>query len=211
MDTPQDEFAVEMACGGFELEAEGCEILWAGMKKGLQSQFQDGFSITSGRYNYQGTISYKTGCKERRYQMRLEVKKIMTKKVVCIKKDIPVVDAIRLMVNNNITGIPVVEDDMTLTGILSEQDVLRLFHTYEDEKDRTVYDFMTQPAVHFEEDEPLLDACYCLRDNNIRRVPVTSNGKVVGIVSRSDMLKCILQLWDKEAVPAVGASDNTER
>jgi CBS domain-containing protein len=68
----------------------------------------------------------------------LEAKDIMTKNVVCIKKNIPVVDAIRLMSKNNITGIPVVEDDMTLVGILSEQYVLRLFHTYEDEKDRTV-------------------------------------------------------------------------
>ncbi len=141
----------------------------------------------------------------------LEAKDIMTKKVVCIKKDIPVVDAIRLMAENNITGIPVVEDDMTLLGILSEQDVLRLFHTYEDEKDRTVSDFMTQPAVHFEEGEPLLDVCYCLRDNNIRRVPVTSNGKVVGVISRSDILKCILQLLDEDTVPAAGAPNNTGR
>ncbi len=141
----------------------------------------------------------------------LEAKDIMTKKVVCINKDLPVVDAIRLMAGNNITGIPVVEDDMTLLGILSEQDVLRLFHTYEDEKDRTVNDFMTQPAVHFEEEELLLDVCYCLRDNNIRRVPVTSNGKVVGVISRSDILKCILKLWDNNAVPVTGAPNNTGR
>ena len=141
----------------------------------------------------------------------LETKDIMTTKVVCIKQDTPVVDAIRLMVKNNITGVPVVEDDMTLVGILSEQDVLRLFHTYKDEKDRTVYDFMTHPAVYFEQDEPLMDICYCLRDNSIRRVPVTSNRKVVGVISRSDILKCILELCDEDAVPAVVASNNTER
>ena len=140
----------------------------------------------------------------------LEAKDIMTKNVVCIKKYMPVVDAIRLMSKNNITGIPVVEDDMTLVGILSEQDVLRLFHTYKDEKDRTVNDFMTQPAVHFDQEEPLLDICYCLRDNSIRRVPITSNGKVVGVISRSDILKCILQLWDEEVVPSVAASNNAE-
>ncbi|MCP4613527.1 MAG: CBS domain-containing protein [Planctomycetes bacterium] len=141
----------------------------------------------------------------------LKAKDIMTRNVVCIKKDIPVVDAIRLMSKNNITGIPVVEDDMTLIGILSEQDVLRLFHTYEDEKDRTVNDFMTQPAIHFEENERLLDICYCLRDNSIRRVPVTSNGKVVGVISRSDMLKCILQLWDEGALPANSIPNNIEQ
>ena len=143
--------------------------------------------------------------------MLLETKDIMTTKVVHITQDTPVVDAIRLMVKNNITGVPVVEDDMTLLGILSEQDVLRLLHTYEDEKSRTVYDFMTRPAVHFELDEPLLDVCFCLRDNSIRRVPVTSNNKVVGVISRSDILKCILELCDEDAVETVGASDNTER
>ena len=140
----------------------------------------------------------------------LEAKDIMTRNVVCIKKNTPVVDAIRLMSKKNITGIPVVEDDNTLIGILSEQDVLRLLHTYEDEKDRTVYDFMTQPAVHFEEEEPLLDVCYCLRDNSIRRVPITSNGKVVGVISRSDILKCILQLWDEDSVQASSVSESTE-
>ncbi|MHC4533909.1 MAG: CBS domain-containing protein [Planctomycetota bacterium] len=140
----------------------------------------------------------------------LEAKDIMTRNVVCIKKNIPVVDAIRLMSKNNITGIPVVEDDMTLVGILSEQDVIRLFHTYEDEKNRTVNEFMTQPAIHFEEEECLLDVCYCLRDNSIRRVPVTSNGKVVGVISRSDILKCILQLWDEDALPATSVPNNIE-
>ncbi|MFH1716585.1 MAG: CBS domain-containing protein [Planctomycetota bacterium] len=130
----------------------------------------------------------------------LEARDIMSKSVICIRKETPIVEAIKLMVKNNITGIPVVEDDMTLVGILSEQDVLRLFHTYEDEKDRTVAEFMTQPAVHFEESELLLDVCYCLRDNAIRRVPVTSSGKVVGVISRSDILKCILKSVE-EGIP----------
>ena len=142
--------------------------------------------------------------------MLLEAKDIMIRKVLCIKKDTPVVDAIRLLVENHITGVPVVEDDMTLLGILSEQDVLRLFHTYDDEKDRTVYDFMTHPAIHFEENEPLLDVCFCLRDNSIRRVPVTSNGKVVGVISRADILKCIVELCDENAVEAIGTTDNTK-
>lgn len=143
--------------------------------------------------------------------MLLKAKDIMTRKVLCISQDTPVVDAIRLLVKNHITGVPVVKADMTLLGILSEQDVLRLFHTYDDEKDRTVYDFMTHPAIHFEEGEPLLDVCFCLRDNSIRRVPVTSNGKVVGVISRADILKCIVELCDDDAVEAVGTSNNTER
>ena len=134
----------------------------------------------------------------------IKVKDVMTKNVICVQKDIPVVEAIRLMAKNDITGIPVVEDDMTPVGILSEQDVLRLLHTYRDEKDRTVNNFMSQPAIHFDEEEPLLDACNRLRENlresPIRRIPVTSQGKVVGILSRSDIIICILHLCDEDAV-----------
>ena len=70
---------------------------------------------------------------------------------------------------------------------------------------------MTQPAINFEEEESLLDVCYCLRDNAIRRVPVTLNGKVTGIISRSDILKCILEFCDKDNAEVVGAANNTER
>ena len=137
----------------------------------------------------------------------LEAKDIMTKQVICIKKDTPIFQAIKLMADNNITGIPVVEDNLTLVGMLSEQDVLRLLHTYNDEKDRTVNDFMTQPAIHFEENEPLLDVCYCLRDNPIRRVPVTLNGKVSGVISRSDILKCIIKQSEQTNLQATGKSE----
>ena len=123
----------------------------------------------------------------------IQAREIMTEEVICVRKDTPVIEAIELMASRHITGIPVVEEDMTLVGILTEQDVLRLFHTFDDEKNRKVEQFMTRPAVHFSVDEPLMDICFCLRDNDIRRVPVTSEGKVVGVISRSDIIKYILQ------------------
>ncbi|MBN1972974.1 MAG: CBS domain-containing protein [Sedimentisphaerales bacterium] len=124
----------------------------------------------------------------------LLAKDIMTVQVICINKNTPVFDAIDLMVTNSITGIPVIENDSSLVGILSEQDVLRLLYTYEDEKDKPVSEFMTQPAIHFEQDECVEDICSCMMQNSIRRVPVTSNGRVVGLISRSDILKRILNL-----------------
>ena len=123
-----------------------------------------------------------------------KTKDIMTKGAICVRKDTPIFEAIQIMVNNGITGVPVVEEDMALVGVLSEQNVLRLFHTHKQERDRTAGEFMTQPAVYFEENESLLDICFRLRDSSIRRVPVTSDGKVTGIISRADILKCILQL-----------------
>jgi len=119
---------------------------------------------------------------------------IMTTSVISIKKDVPIYDALELMLDNKISGIPVVDDDMFLIGILSERDVLRLFYESQDGEGLTVDEFMTQPAVHFDEQESLLDICDCLCDNYFRRVPVTSKGKLVGIVSRVDIIKDILKL-----------------
>jgi CBS domain-containing protein len=129
----------------------------------------------------------------------LKARDIMTENVFSVKKDTPIYEALELFAKHNITGIPVVRDDMILVGVLSEKDVLRLFYAHEDEEEGTVNDFMTQPAVHFDKDESLLDICDCLTNNYFRRVPVTSEGKLVGIISRKDIIDYILQLRCKDA------------
>ena len=124
----------------------------------------------------------------------LQARDIMTKDVISVKRETPIYKAVELMAEKNITGIPVVEDDMTLVGILSEKDVLRLFYDKGNEAGKTVDDFMTQPAIFFTEDESLLDVCDCLINNPFRRVPVASKGKLVGIISRKDIIcECILR------------------
>jgi CBS domain-containing protein len=129
----------------------------------------------------------------------LKAKDIMTENVVSVKKDTPIYKALELLAKHDISGIPVVREDMILVGVLSEKDVLSLFYAHEDEEEKTVSDFMTQPAVHFDEDESLLDVCDCLANNYFRRVPVTSQGKLVGIISRKDIIDYILQLRRESA------------
>jgi len=129
----------------------------------------------------------------------LKARDIMTKDVVSIRVDAPIYEAVKLLDKYEITGIPVVEKDMTLVGILSEKDVLRLFYSRGEDEGKKARDFMTQPAVYFDENESLLDICDCLMNNFFRRVPVTSKGKLVGIVSRPDIIKYILQLRREEA------------
>jgi CBS domain-containing protein len=122
----------------------------------------------------------------------LKAKDLMTKNVISVKKDTPVIEAIKLLAEHDVTGVPVVEDDMTLIGVLSEKDLLKLFYNSETAPDNTVEEFMTQPAVHFDENESLDEVCRCLLNHYFRRVPVTSNGKVVGIISRPDIIDYIL-------------------
>jgi CBS domain-containing protein len=124
----------------------------------------------------------------------LKAKDIMTKDVVSVKKDTPIYEAVELLRKNEITGMPVIEDDMTLVGVITEKDVLRLFYADEDEKNKTVGFFMTRPAVSYKENESLQSVCDFMMINYFRRVPVISKkGKVVGILSRPDVIDYIIE------------------
>lgn len=124
----------------------------------------------------------------------LKARDIMTKHVFSVKADSPIFEALKLIASYGISGLPVVEDDMTLIGIVSEKDVLSLFYDNDDDSEITVSDFMTQPPLYFDEDESLLDICDFLKKNVFRRVPITSKGKLVGIISIRDLIEYILQL-----------------
>ncbi len=54
----------------------------------------------------------------------LRARDVMSTNVISVKKDAPIFEAVKLLVENNISGLPVVEDDMTLVGILSEKDAV---------------------------------------------------------------------------------------
>jgi CBS domain-containing protein len=117
----------------------------------------------------------------------------MTKKVVNVTKDTPIYDALELLRKNDITGMPVIDDDMTLVGIITEKDVLKLFFTEDYSQNKTVDFFMTRPAVSFGEDESLGSVCDFFMVKHFRRVPVVSSkGKLVGIISRPDIIEYIL-------------------
>jgi CBS domain-containing protein len=131
----------------------------------------------------------------------IKAKNIMTKEIITVGKDTPIYEAVELMAKNDITGIPVVDEEINLVGILTEKDVLRLFYAHGHEKDKPVEYFMSKPAVSFEEGANLRDICDCLMSKNFRRVPVTSKGKVVGIVSRADIIEYLLQVRLSNASP----------
>jgi CBS domain-containing protein len=125
------------------------------------------------------------------------LREIMTKDVISVKADTSIYEAMELMAKHDISGLPVVGDDTILIGILSEKDVINLLGAPEDEDDKTVEEFMTQPALYFDEDEGFLDVCDFLKKNVFRRVPITSEGKLVGIVSVRDVIEFILRLSGK--------------
>jgi len=124
----------------------------------------------------------------------LKIKDIMTKDVISVKRETPIYDAMEIMRKKDITGMPVIEEDMTLVGVITEKDVLRLFYANEEEKNETVGFFMTRPAVSYRENENLRSVCDFMMINYFRRVPVVSKqGKLVGIISRPDIIDYILE------------------
>jgi len=132
---------------------------------------------------------------------KIKAKDIMTRDVISVKKETPIYEAVRIMRKNEVTGMPVLEDDMTLVGVLTEKDVLRLFYADEEEKKKTVSEFMTHPAVSYKEDDSLKMICDFMMINYFRRVPVTSKeGKVVGIISRPDVINHILRAKGESSV-----------
>jgi CBS domain-containing protein len=124
----------------------------------------------------------------------LELRDVMTKEVVTVRADTPIYEAMAVLRKHDITGVPVVDDDMVLIGIITEKDVLRLFYADDEQKNKTVGCFMTRPAVSYRENETVENVCDFLMINYFRRVPVVSKkGKVVGIISRPDIIDYILR------------------
>ena len=134
----------------------------------------------------------------------LKAKEIMQSNVITAKQDAPVLEVINLLAQNEITGLPVVDDDMTLVGLVSEKDVLSIaYHVLADVigdamDSRKISDIMTEDVVSFSPDDHLADICQCFMNKPFRRVPVLDNGKVVGIISRKDIIVHASAKLDKE-------------
>jgi CBS domain-containing protein len=126
-----------------------------------------------------------------------EAKIAMTSNVIATTRDTEIYDAIRTMVKNNVTGLPVVSDTESVTGIITEKDVLKLLYDPEDDAGN-VGDFMTKGIVSFTQDDSLIDITECLIKNNFRRVPIMAQGKLAGIVSRKDIISYILKIRHKD-------------
>ncbi len=129
-----------------------------------------------------------------------KAKTIMKTDLISVTKDTEIYEAIRIMVENNITGLPVLNDDRTIAGIVTEKDVLRLLY---DTGNRAgnVEDYMTQEVASFDQNDSLIDITESFISNHFRRVPITDNGKVTGIISRKDIIAYILKLRRKDRTP----------
>lgn len=140
------------------------------------------------------------------------VSEIMTTGVKTARADTPVKEIANTMCFNKISGLPILDENDKIIGIVSEKDLLkRMFPDmatiaaegrpnfeemekgYADTLSLVAGDIMTTPVTSVSSDMPIMKAASMMCINNIRRIPVADNDKVVGIVSIGDVHKAIFQ------------------
>lgn len=123
-----------------------------------------------------------------------KAKTIMITDVITVKKDTTIYDSVKLMLENNITGLPVVSEDMDVLGVVSEKDILKMLHDPSIDRKGPISNLMTAKVTCFDEESDLMEIGECFLKNDFRRVPIVSQGKLVGIISRRDLIKFIFDL-----------------
>ncbi len=119
---------------------------------------------------------------------------IMVKEVLTVKPETNIYDAMRLLLDNRISGLPVVDDAYNLVGIISEKDMLRLLLDESGHPGGTVAEYMTKKVKSFSPDDTAIDLCEFFMSSPVRRVPIAQDGRLIGVVSRRDILKLIMKV-----------------
>jgi CBS domain-containing protein len=136
---------------------------------------------------------------------------VMIREVVTIGPDTPVLQIVQLLLSRGISGVPVVDEDGGLVGVVSEGDLLRrveigtekhrgswrafftgtatLAEEYVRSRGTVARDIMTHEVVSVTRATPLGDIAELMESRHIKRVPVLEDGKLVGLVSRSNLLR----------------------
>lgn len=148
----------------------------------------------------------------------LTAKEIMNKKVITIKKDASINELSELLVNNKISGVPVLDENGSLAGIVSEGDIIVQnsdlhFPRYFKLLDAIIYleslnkfkrnlqkhlatkveDIMTVKVKIVDEDTPINEIADIMLDSRVNRLPVMDkNNKLVGIITRADIVKSMV-------------------
>ena len=129
-----------------------------------------------------------------------EIRDIMETNIVSVQRDTPILDAVKTLVTYNFTGLPVIDKKGNIVGIITEKDVLALALSIREKSyDSTkapglVEDFMTTDVVAVDLNESLKQVCTSLMKHPFRRIPIVSNKKLVGIISRKDIIAYIMNI-----------------
>jgi len=123
----------------------------------------------------------------------MQVKDILKTKdrdVVTASAGTPVPEAMKALISNKISCLPVVSDDRELKGIISDKDIFRKIHEDpEGFRDSTVGDLMTRDVIVGLLEDEIAYIAGVMTNNRIRHVPIVENSKLKGLVSVGDIVK----------------------
>lgn len=151
----------------------------------------------------------------------MQAKDIMTKEVIAVRPDTSVTDIAKKLLDARISAVPVVDDAGRVVGIVSEADLMRRAQqgrqrhwwlalvadsTAEFNRDlgTRARDLMTREVKSVEENTPIAEVARLLEANRIKRVPVLREGRLVGIVSRADLLRALAAVGAQATAPGTG-------
>jgi len=124
------------------------------------------------------------------------VRDYMAANLVTFTPDMDVLDAIHALVENRIAGAPVVDEHGNLIGMLSEFDCMKvaLNAGYHGDWGGPVADFMTRDTQTVDADMSIVDLAQRFIESHFRRFPVVRDNRLVGLVSRRDVLRALEEL-----------------
>ncbi|MEM4397659.1 MAG: CBS domain-containing protein [Candidatus Woesearchaeota archaeon] len=114
----------------------------------------------------------------------------MSKPVKKISKDLTIREAVKIMDENNIGILPVVENEKPI-GVITERDILRRVVAKNENLDNKVETIMTKNPVTIEHDATILEATRLMSENGFRHLLVLKSGKLVGIVTAKDVIEVL--------------------
>jgi CBS domain-containing protein len=167
--------------------------------------------ITTGDFKELYRLTYRHALK--RIEESIKAGDIMTSEVVSVQRETPLTEVAKLMAEQGVSGVPVIEDDRKIAGVISEKDFLSRMGARNTKtfmgivskclkgkgcvalsiRAKKAEDIMISPAITVSEDTTLLDITNILKERKINRVPVVDReGCLIGIVSRDDIVEAQL-------------------
>lgn len=123
----------------------------------------------------------------------MRAEEIMTQPVVAVSKSTTARDVAIQMFLGGFSGMPVAEDDGSILGIVTEFDVIKAIRNGRKIETTTVDEIMTKEVISVDVATPLSEVLEVLETAHVMRVPVTENGKLVGVIARPDILKAYVE------------------